>query len=1283
MYITIIGIVVILLGVAAFSLASAAPVNLLLNADFEKNTEHWTADSWITGQEASRFTDSTEETRSGSTSLMIENRVANDAKWVQKVAVEPDSYYRFSAWLKVAGANPEYTGANISILGTLAMSEHYHDTGGEWTYVELVGKTGSEQTELKAALRLGGYGSLNQGKAYFEDVSLVKLEEAPPAAASFETEPSVATDADADSPSSKVSLVPPLLYSLAFFLLFAALYLWRIQREFLPLVRKQSGGNDKEWFLFSLAASLLIRLLLAADMIGHPGDMATFAAWARMAAAEGIGMFYSSASFVDYPPGYIYILFVLGKLQTWFDLASGSRAFAVILKMPSIAADLVCAAIIYAAAKRRMSGYTALALSLLYSFNPAIIVNSAAWGQVDSFFTLFLVSGILLASRASHGGESSSAGRGRSSRANAQNRRYMLGASAILAVALLIKPQALIFAPVYLFALYASRSWKTAASSLAVGLLVFIAGIIPFTVHQEWNWILNLYKETLQSYPYATLNAFNFFALTGANWKAQTALLFGVSYQTWGWLFIIGVTAFTSWLFFRRKPGVQANYFVLALVLIATVFVMGVKMHERYLFPALMLALMAFISTRDRRLLQLFVGFSITQFVNVCYVLLHGFEHMYAVSRLDGLLLLTSLANVLLWVYLIWTAWDIFIRGNHHPIRGPKPAFSGENAAAVEAKRASRTGKFFSRKDWLLVSLITLIYAVVALYQLGSFRAPESGWKPLASSEGVVIDLGEAYPIDRTHVFSGIGSGTVTLEYSPDNEQWGETQTLELDYTRVFKWNTLSEPQDARYVRVTAVRKGFELKEMAFFTEGSEEPIPVALVTAFGGASEEAAKALFDEQHTAVYHPTFMHSTYFDEIYHARAAYEHLDGVKPYENTHPPLGKELIAAGVYLFGMNPFGWRIVGTLFGIAMIPVIYVFARRMLGKPVYGAIAAILLASDFMHFAQTRIATIDVYGVFFIMLMYYFMYRYYTLNFYQDGLRRTLIPLFWSGLLFGIGAASKWIVIYGGVGLAFLFFLSLYERYREYDQAKLALASGELAGQPAIEADLRHKVSRFPGYAWATMAWCSLFFVVIPVAVYALSFLPIMLVPGQEVSVAKLVQYQLDMFSYHSGLVATHAFGSPWWEWPFIARPIWFYSGQSLLPADQVSSIVSMGNPAIWWPGTLAALVTAAWLVKGRSKGMLVVVVGFASQYIPWMLVPRLTFIYHYFAMVPFIILVLTYWFKRGMEANPRLNYAVYGYVGICIALFAWFYPILSGMTISKTYASLLKWFQSWHFYS
>jgi hypothetical protein len=50
-------------------------------------------------------------------------------------------------------------------------------------------------------------------------------------------------------------------------------------------------------------------------------------------------------------------------------------------------------------------------------------------------------------------------------------------------------------------------------------------------------------------------------------------------------------------------------------------------------------------------------------------------------------------------------------------------------------------------------------------------------------------------------------------------------------------------------------------------------------------------------------------------------------------------------------------------------------------------------------------------------------MYQYITMNFFVDGLKKTLKPLALSGLFFGIGAACKWTSIYAGAGLAVLLF--------------------------------------------------------------------------------------------------------------------------------------------------------------------------------------------------------------------------------------------------------------------
>ncbi|MFI4946221.1 MAG: phospholipid carrier-dependent glycosyltransferase, partial [Burkholderiales bacterium] len=60
---------------------------------------------------------------------------------------------------------------------------------------------------------------------------------------------------------------------------------------------------------------------------------------------------------------------------------------------------------------------------------------------------------------------------------------------------------------------------------------------------------------------------------------------------------------------------------------------------------------------------------------------------------------------------------------------------------------------------------------------------------------------------------------------------------------------------------------------------------------------------------------------YFDEVYHAKTARQYLNGEPPTEWVHPPTAKLLIAAGVALFGYEPWAWRLVPALAGILIAP--------------------------------------------------------------------------------------------------------------------------------------------------------------------------------------------------------------------------------------------------------------------------------------------------------------------------------------------------------------------------
>ena len=181
-------------------------------------------------------------------------------------------------------------------------------------------------------------------------------------------------------------------------------------------------------------------------------------------------------------------------------------------------------------------------------------------------------------------------------------------------------------------------------------------------------------------------------------------------------------------------------------------------------------------------------------------------------------------------------------------------------------------------------------------------------------------------------------------------------------------------------------------------------------------------------------------------------------GLEPYENTHPTLGKLMISLGIRLFGMNPFGWRFMGALFGVLMLPVLYHLLKQLFGRTRLAFAGTVLFAFDFMHFTQTRIATIDTYAVFFLLLMYDAMVVFLKGDVGRDSWKRLLPPLLACGVFTGLGIAAKWTAAYGALGLAGLFF------------GKLAFTLWEARRRGEDVRPLARKCLQL-------CAWCCLFF--------------------------------------------------------------------------------------------------------------------------------------------------------------------------------------------------------------
>lgn len=405
-------------------------------------------------------------------------------------------------------------------------------------------------------------------------------------------------------------------------------------------------------------------------------------------------------------------------------------------------------------------------------------------------------------------------------------------------------------------------------------------------------------------------------------------------------------------------------------------------------------------------------------------------------------------------------------------------------------------------KDFICAATLTAVFTILVFFRLGNLYAPQSYYTADSSNRDIVLDFGDYIDVTSISVFLG-NLNTRHFSLSAFNEVSGAWEVIgDASAESVFAWNKIDINYNLRYLGIVCTDDQAVLNEIAAQGPDGSILLPV---------NYAAYPELFDEQEMFPDVKTYMTGTMFDEVYHYRTAYEFLHGLTTYETTHPHLGKILISLGVLVFGMTPFGWRFMPALFGILIIPLMYLFAKKLFKDTFAATATTALLVFDCMHYTLSRIATIDIFAAFFILLMYYYMYQYIQND---HKYRRTnacltdtfvpshvYVPLALCGVSMALGVATKWTGVYAGIGLAVLFFW--------------------------------HTLSHFPKkQVIRLLGFCCIFFIVIPLLVYTLCFIPVVGYSPYKNLIDKVVQGTIYMFDYHSNLVAEHYYSSPFYEW-------------------------------------------------------------------------------------------------------------------------------------------------------
>ncbi|MCR5691224.1 MAG: glycosyltransferase 87 family protein, partial [Eubacterium sp.] len=384
-----------------------------------------------------------------------------------------------------------------------------------------------------------------------------------------------------------------------------------------------------------LAAAFVIKAALAVHFEGHGTDMNCFYAWSDMIWENGIGKFYYLDAFTDYPPGYMFLLWIIAGIRQLFHVETSSDMGRLLIKLFPIIFDLATAFLIYILSKKKFSEGSSLLFAALYALNPLVVLDSSNWGQTDGAFTFFVLLTCYLCME-----------------------KKRIPAYFVYVVGVLIKPQALLFAPILIYTIIDQvflqdfkwqKFWKDLIWGLgAIGAMFLM--ILPFGIGK----VLTQYTETMTSYEYCTINAYNIWALFGKNWVDQSETFLGIAYSNWGKLAIVAALALSAWVFFKKLKDQDSKYYVSMAIISATMFLFSVRMHERYLFPVVGLTLMAFLVRPSKEMFFTFVGFTTVSFMNVAHVLYAFVEENENTGPNGGILGITALLTLGVYGYMFF-----------------------------------------------------------------------------------------------------------------------------------------------------------------------------------------------------------------------------------------------------------------------------------------------------------------------------------------------------------------------------------------------------------------------------------------------------------------------------------------------------------------------------------------------------------------------------------------------------------------------------------------------------
>ena len=1044
-----------------------------------------------------------------------------------------------------------------------------------------------------------------------------------------------------------------------------------------------------------LLVGLVLRLLLiGAD--GFHGDVSSFEAWSLSLVDLPISQFYDKAGFADYPPGYLYVLYVIGHIYRLLVHDDPSYfMLKVFVKMPAIVCDLVDAALIFAIVRKFAALPWAFGAAALMAFNPSTIFISAYWGQVDSVAAALTLGSLLLMVNAY-----TSSGRAAT--------HMIVGAWLLLGYSVLMKPPAIVIAPIFLLFAFTSPDTRTRIDRLAatwygVAAAIFLAYLASIPFHpginpiEQFIWLIKRYAFGANVYAYNSVNAFNLYEMfpnsrfwqpdTGIlpGWPVGTALL-GFPQYVWGIIIFGAATVLVASRFAQRRDIMAL--LEASMILSLGYFVLSTRMHERYIFNAMVLAIP--LVFYRRRYLFATVILTFTLFGNLFYSLdyLHVMDAKPPIPGADAgnlhpwLSHISALLNVGTFFYLGY-------------------AFLG---AGEDVLQTFDFSKFSTRVGFQLRRWFSPREGIIAMTTRDWIIA--SG---LAITSFVLSFADYTWPSEK--IFDEIYYARAGEEYLTHKE------IFEFTHPPLTKlWVTLSMilfggmngagDTSAGWRFLNLVMGAAMVFVVYLFAKRLLGSTPFATIA--------AGLLLFDGFHyvqSRIATPEITVAFFAILTLYAFYRFWLASQVRVFTKvTNVGLQAQGIVLGAGFVVAVAFSALVANGQDGIThFVAFVYIgsgiYAATRLLVPRFVRSRAMTSYADGSHVVDGVLFTMDggkvpvdkgaivagesttsdkttlVHADGDLKIEYNragkvaYATPAGTANFSPEGTMQTdgatidgsrdgLIWLLVLAVCAGCLGASKWnglfdfFVIWG-----------------------LAVAvSLQRFWTPGLRAMGVRGLSFMPA-SWGNPFGFSIDIVVTTMlfiggTIYVLCYIPYF---GLGHNFGDLVGLQKQMFGYHYDLTATHPYGSKWWQWPFIGRPISYYYHDFRVGAAAqdstaccVAEILALPNPLNWWSGLISVPIIAVLAFREKNKGYLLLTVAYLLQWLPWAASPRVAFEYHFFPNLAIICLAnavcLQRLWKMGETYATKWSvprYIVAGYCVSIVAIFAFFFPVLAGLHV------------------